>query len=104
MSEHIKLSKKNYQRLTSKIDRLESMDVVNRKQERDLNANIESLTADFRHSQNKVNELMAGNERVSSENKALRAAFGSLRDKLTELSLQAEDAVIAINMNNHDHP
>ena len=36
--------------------------------------------------------------RVSAENSALRAAFGSLRDRLTEVAVQAEDAVIAINM------
>jgi hypothetical protein len=37
-------------------------------------------------------------ERLSAENRALRSAFASLRDRLTEVSLQAEDAVIAINM------
>jgi uncharacterized coiled-coil DUF342 family protein len=45
--------------------------------------------------------LEAANKRIAeleAENRALRSAFASLRDRLTELSVDAEDAVIAINM------
>ena len=36
-------------------------------------------------------------QRLKAENQALRSAFAQLRDRLTEVSLQAEDDVIAIN-------
>jgi seryl-tRNA synthetase len=54
--------------------------------------------AEFKALSKTVKQLRERIAEFEAENRALRSAFASLRDRLTELSVDAEDAVIAINM------